>query len=64
MKDKRIIRHYKQTMITKLNTVEQTQNIKKKWENLKTNIKTTAEETIGLESKIKLNDSMINIRKR
>jgi len=55
MKKESIVGKYKQVMITKLNTVEQSQGIRKKWKNLRTIIKTTAEETIELEPRRRQN---------
>lgn len=55
MKKESIVRKYKQIMMTKLNTVEQSQDVQRKWENLRTIIKTTAEETIGLEPRRRQN---------
>ncbi|XP_050530203.1 uncharacterized protein LOC126899369 [Daktulosphaira vitifoliae] len=55
MKKESIVSKYKQIMMAKLNTVEQSQDIQKKWENLRTIFKTTAEEIIGVEPKRRQN---------
>jgi len=55
-KKESIIRKYKQKMMTKLNTVEQSQDIQKKWQTLRTIIKTAAEEKFGLEPRRRQNN--------